>query len=724
MAAADYPREAVTSNSDAGAMLHRHLDRLATRRNTLLLWQEITRALCWGAAVAALMVLAYKFYLVDGVWWQPALVVLFSGLIGWRSGVLRRASTFDAALDADQTLNLKDRLASALAFTHPNEVTRRRESAPLKSPLARLRAFAMPRPVYAESVRTASTSLVPALINDAASRAGQLDPRQVYPLRFGRPQKMLSASALALCGICLLPNLPYFLSKDQKTDVKTTLPETGKKLTAIAKEVRNNKDLKDNDEAKKLAKKLAALGQKMQRARMGRKAALVEMAQLREKISKEAQKAPPQPFNAQLEQPQDGLAKEPMQTEEGRKMREHLKKGEMEKAAQEMQKLADKIEKNDLTKEERDKAAHDLEKAAQALRRQGGEQNQQMAQKLEEAAKALKQQNQQNQAKGDQNKQNGQQNQPNQAGQQQGNKQGQQQGQQAGQKQGQQGGQKQGQQQGQQPGIKSQLGQKQGQQQQGQQPGQQQSGQQGQKSGQQGGQQQSGQQPGQQSGQQPGQQGGGQQSLSNGADALRQMAQGMQSGQGQGQGQSGANSEALQRMLSQIRDAECQAGSGGACNNPGQSPGSGKSGFGGNGQGQPSLTPGKDLKPSDPHSAVGGGPGLGPRNNVKGYNNQGGGLSNQKAKRTGDKRRWGDVWAPKLPGTRKKIDRITGNLSKGEVEQLQIEGNAKGGPVKTPYYDVYETYKKEADDAVGKEVVPPAYKQPVKDYFDSLKPSN
>lgn len=134
------------------------------------------------------------------------------------------------------------------------------------------------------------------------------------------------------------------------------------------------------------------------------------------------------------------------------------------------------------------------------------------------------------------------------------------------------------------------------------------------------------------------------------------------------------------------------------------------------------MTPGKDLKPSDPHNAVGGGAGLGPRNHALG-NKQGGGVSNQKSNRTGDKRRWEDVWSDRVPATRKKIDRVTGKYSdNGEMEQLPTKTEAKGGPVKTPYYEVYESYKKDAEDAVTKETVPPAYKQPVKDYFESIKP--
>lgn len=126
--------------------------------------------------------------------------------------------------------------------------------------------------------------------------------------------------------------------------------------------------------------------------------------------------------------------------------------------------------------------------------------------------------------------------------------------------------------------------------------------------------------------------------------------------------------------------------------------------------------------PSDPHGKVGGGAGLGPRNHAQG-NNSGGGVSGSKSKRTGDKRRWADAWSSRLPKTHQKIDRITGKYSKdGETEQLQTQGDGQNGQAKTPYYNVYESYKKDAEDAVSKDAVPPEYKQPVKDYFDSLKP--
>ena len=91
--------------------------------------------------------------------------------------------------------------------------------------------------------------------------------------------------------------------------------------------------------------------------------------------------------------------------------------------------------------------------------------------------------------------------------------------------------------------------------------------------------------------------------------------------------------------------------------------------------------------------------------------------------RTGDKRRYQDAWSDQLPATQKNLSKIKGKWGGGgEVEQLPTKGEAKGGQATTPLYDTYQSYKKDAEDAVSREVVPPAYKEPVKDYFESIKP--
>ncbi len=175
-------------------------------------------------------------------------------------------------------------------------------------------------------------------------------------------------------------------------------------------------------------------------------------------------------------------------------------------------------------------------------------------------------------------------------------------------------------------------------------------------------------------------------------------------------------------MMSKLRAAENQTGSNGGQQFGNAKPTEVGSGNCPGGDCRGTMTPGKDLKASDPHGMVGGGAGLGPRNNAQGVNS-GGGVSKTKSLRTGDKRRYQDVWSDRLPKTRQKIDRVKGKWGgSGEMEQLPTKGEAKGGQARTPYYDVYESYKRDAEDAVSRESVPPAYKQPVKDYFESIKP--
>lgn len=588
------------STPGAGATLQKNLARLTARRNGLALWLCIARALSWGLALAALPILAYRFYLMDGPAWIPAIPILLSILVGVRNGMLARRDAFATALETDEKLGLKEHLSSAYAFGQPT-------STPL-----------------------AATGLVPSLVEDAAHHSQSLEPKKIYPLAFDRTHRVLVLCA-AIFGLTLfMPNVPWLLA-DEEQAARKTIQEQGKELETIAKEVKKEEAKTPQSEAARQAKKLAALGEKMQRGRMGKKEALTGLGELKKDLEKAAKNdgqnqnsgASQEQMQAALEQ----IASQPMDSEAGKQIQEKLKQGDAEAAAKEAEKLADKIEKGELSADEQKKAAEDLNKMAKALKEKGGEQNEKMAQQLEQAAKSLQQQAKQQQSKN------------------------------------------------------------------GQQKGQE---------------QQSSQ--GQQNGKTQQQQKGGNSGTSS---ALRQMAKGMRQG-------NSANSQNLQKMLGKIREAEQGTGSNSGKQFGGQpKPGNGNC-PGGDCNGQ-SMTPGKDLKSSDPHGISKGGAGLGPRNNSKGVGS--GGVSDIKSKRTGDKRRWADVWSDRVPATRKKIDRVQGKYGdEGETEQLPTREEAKGGPVKTPYYEVYESYQKDAEDAVNKESVPPAYKQPVKDYFESIKP--
>ncbi len=689
-----------SSPDESATFLRTRLEKLAARRNARSMQHEVARAVTVGALLCAPLLLSHHFLIIDLATEIPVAIMLLAFGVGMIRGWLKRVGTFEVALDADRVLGLDERLSSALAFAQPEEWKLARSRSAHKSATSSTRfgirklAFrkSTPRKTSAYVSAPSSTNLVPALVNDAAARVRQLEPKKVYPAKFDLTAKLLIVSLAALLTFAIMPDLPVFRTLEQQK-FATAMQKQGNELDQIAKPILKQPQLDERSPSKKLAGKLEALARKMQRGRMGKEEALLGIGQLRHDIEKATKPDAnnQQPESSDVQRLREALQSQPMQSAEGQKMQQSLQNNDIKKAADQLDKLADKMDKGQMTPEEKKQTAQDLKKAAEALRQNG---QSDAAKKLEDAAKSLEKQAQQQQ-NGKQDGQN--------AG-----KNGQQQGQQkqgSPQKSGQQSQKNGSQQNGKNGSQQSQQGQqnkggKQGQSQSGQ------SGQQGQNKGQKSGSStQSGGQ-GQQSGQQNGSQQGGSQ-------ALRDMANQMR--QGNGSGGQGNNSQNLQNMLNKIKEAERNAGG-----NSGQ-------GQGGNGSSQgenagQSVTPGKDLQPSDPHGAVGGGGGLGPRNHAGGSAG-GGGVSKLKSKRTGDTRRWQDVWTDRLPKTHQKIDRITGKLGdSGEMQQLPTKTEAKGGTARTPYYNVYESYKKDAEDAVAKDNVPPAYKQPVKNYFESLKP--
>jgi hypothetical protein len=670
MATAEFPRDAVApsdSLAGSGQRLSHNLQKVAARRNALRMRQAIVRALIPAVALAAGGTLAYRFYFIDSAWWMPVALIVAALAIGYRNGRLQQRGIFDAAVEADSHLHLEDRLSSALAFSQPQSVQRAQKVATPQDWKGRLSAMLFPRVQYRTAGAATTTALVPSLVEEAATRSDSLDPKVLYPTRFDRPLQVLLGLSLLWAVFTWMPDNTYFLTPEQK-QLTATLKAEGIKLQAIAKEVRRKEEQTPKTEAtRKLAKRLDELGQKLQKGRITKRGALLGMGELKRDLEK-AVRNDRQGSSPDMARMQEALRNTEFATPEAQQMQQDFGNGEVEKAAQQLERLADKLDKGQMSQQEREQAANDLEKLAKTLKEQGGAQNDAAAQQLKQAAKALRE----------------------------GGKNGQQNGQQPGQQQGQQNQQGKGQGQAQSQQGQSQSGQQQGQKQQGQQSGS-------------GSQSQQGQQQGQGQGNQ------------SGADALRNMARGMRQN-----GSQMGNSQSLRDMLNKIREAENQTGSNsGQQSGQGQKQGQNCTGPGCQGSDKPdsALTPGKDLMPTDPTQGGKGGAGLGRRDHIQTQQGKGGGVSDQRAQRTGDKRRWNDVWSDRLPQTRQKLDRITGKMgSDGDVEQLPTQSDAKNGPVKTPYYEVYESYKKDAEDAISKESVPPAYKQPVKEYFESLKP--
>ncbi len=701
MATADISRNSATASAaQSSPILQQRLGALARRRNAQQMARSLVIAAIPGVALAAISVALYKFHLIpDGPIWAPAAMIGASLLWGARNGWMARRGNFVAARDADDALKLDDRLSSALSFVAPEDIRQTRRVQADNTRMGRIKGVLMPQSKTSTGHAMPNTNLVPALVGDASSRAAALDPRRVYPLRFDRRAQILTGLSLAFIGTLFLPDNPILMSATEKKERKAIMKE-GEKLVAVSKEIRKD-DKPKPEEVKELNKKLDKLGKKMARGRLTKRAALTEIGELKKKLE-DNQKPGNQGKSGSMPQIPEALRQTPLKSEVGRKVQKDLQENKFDKAAKELDKLAERLDKGQVNKEEKKNIADDLDKVAKDLESRGGEANKEAAQQLKDAANQLRQEQQgapkqpsqdqqQNGQQGDQKK--SQQNQQGQNGQQNKQKDGKE-------------GQSQQSQQGKNPEGQS----KQGQQgQQGQSP---------QGKGKEGKEGSQGQNPqgkngkeGQQGGQ--GQQGGGKQSQgqSGASGALRDMANGLRQGQG------GAGSGDMKEMLDKLRQAEGGANGqgkpgtmvtpGGMSNCPGGDCGN-------------MVTPGKDLKATNPNGMVDGGAGLGPRNNAQGVRN-GGGVSDKKSRRTGDKRRYEDAWTDQLTATQKKLSKIKGKWGgSGEVEQLPTKGEGKGGQASTPLYDVEQSYRKDAEEAVGRESVPPAYKQPVKDYFDTF----
>lgn len=67
--------------------------------------------------------------------------------------------------------------------------------------------------------------------------------------------------------------------------------------------------------------------------------------------------------------------------------------------------------------------------------------------------------------------------------------------------------------------------------------------------------------------------------------------------------------------------------------------------------------------------------------------------------------------------------KIKGDRSKdGNELQINMTGDPEPFKSNSPYYQVYQTSKKQAENTLNKENIPATYKKQVKDYFDSIKP--
>ncbi|MCW3052747.1 MAG: hypothetical protein JWN14_1917 [Chthonomonadales bacterium] len=67
--------------------------------------------------------------------------------------------------------------------------------------------------------------------------------------------------------------------------------------------------------------------------------------------------------------------------------------------------------------------------------------------------------------------------------------------------------------------------------------------------------------------------------------------------------------------------------------------------------------------------------------------------------------------------------KIAGSRTKnGEEQQMNMTGDPDPAHSNTPYYQVYQSSKKQAESTLNKESIPATYKEQVKKYFENIRP--
>lgn len=662
--------------------------RIRQIRRRLILFRVldfVLRAMTWASMVALVCVAVLKFVPppVDSL--QIALGILVAAVLGAVVAALsKRITPFQAALAADETLALRERLSSAWLLRG----------------------------------RAPSDPAVAALMEDAEAHAARINPASAFQFRFPRMTRWMPAALIAMVAVYSLVEQRDLFASDEPEEPRPAVANT----TQLDRQVAAQRIEKVAEEAKRLGggEAMGQIAQDLQRlsadvelgAKNSRQAA-AEMSRVNDEIQlqkRELEKRT-EPFRGI-----QGLQR----AEKTRELRLDLKNNDFSSASSRLEEMAKKLEKSpqdDMTPLEKEQLAQELKDLAKQLRQDketseallaaanaleqaaqpapetpsgtpDGSQQQpsagspqspmgepglpsplpgmQAAQALRQASDSLQQQQRNMEMINRLDQLSAQAQQARQQLMQQG--QGQQQKTGSGQQQPQQGQQSSGQQQ---------AGQ-QGQQQQG---GQQQGGQQGQR-----GQQQ--QQPGGQ-GQQQGQQGGQQQQDGGaGNQSGPQGQQGSQDGSGgQGQGQTrqqgdGANTGQSSQCQGQ-GDGQCQ-GQGG-----GQRQGQGQGKHPGQGQFSPNFSPNE-------------GRGSGPGGRGRGGN---------------------------VPDDGSLAIGFVDSLIQGEKNEngeiiavIEIDAPAPVGESNVRYQKVFNAFQQRAADTMRNDTIPASYRDAVRGYFQAINP--
>ena len=290
---------------------------------------------CAGIVLALWILLARLTPLPMGP--EPALPWMAGAAALWIAAWvwLRRVRLIEAASQADQTLNLKERLSTALMIGTPRNEAEQ------------------------------------AVMEDAEVHAKAVRPARAFPMRLGR-ETAFAVTPLALFLALWLWMPTYDLFAALKKEAPLAQPQAvrveaqkqaAQSLQEMAAEMAKTEDLLPTTNTMKLSREFDKIAEDLLKQRLTPEEAMNKMAKAQDKI--EARK---QEIEKKLEMPSNL-----QERGEGKltgEIAKELEKGNFEKAAQAVQQLKEKLQKKELSEEEKKALGKELQKLAQKL---GGE---------------------------------------------------------------------------------------------------------------------------------------------------------------------------------------------------------------------------------------------------------------------------------------------------------------------------------------------------------------
>lgn len=306
-----------------------------------------SRALFWAVLVGCGLVTIERVLAV-GLNLDRAVGAVLVGAtaLGMMAGFLRRVTTFEAALTADERLGLKERLSSALTLSqvdHP---------------------------------------MVRALEADAAAHARRIRAREAVPFSVPRRTRFLplAVGILVMLGL-LLPSFDVLRMGSRREAIgeeEREIQQHADRLKEVERRVAASQEIRPATAVAELAQEIKRISEELKKERLERTQALAKVSTLSDKVEAERRRL--------LEK--TGLNREMSASQDFGSLEEFansLKDQDFAKAAQKLKELAQGLESGKLSEAQKGALAADLEAAARLLR-----ENPELSRALAEMALSLR----------------------------------------------------------------------------------------------------------------------------------------------------------------------------------------------------------------------------------------------------------------------------------------------------------------------------------------------